>query len=61
MYLRDTDIAELSGKSEHNIPGAKMAMSFAWACYAVGLLVGLLVGLRWIVRNDPTYRWPSQT
>lgn len=33
-----------------------MVMSFAWALYGVGLLLTLLWGLHWLIRNDPSYR-----
>lgn len=36
-----------------------MMLSFAWACYALGLLSALVVGLRWVLKNDPSYRQSS--
>lgn len=33
-----------------------MVLTFAWALYGAALLGVVLVWLRWIVCNDPSYR-----
>jgi len=32
-----------------------MVTTFAWAFYALTLLAALFAGLRWIIRNDPSF------
>lgn len=36
-----------------------MTLTFAWTLYAAGLLLTLFSGLRWIVKNDPSYQFPT--
>ncbi len=34
-----------------------MFTSLAWGLYALTLLAALFAGLRWIITNDPSFKW----